>query len=1477
MFKRGLTIDAYSSILWCYNWHSSEPRHHNFGVSHLMSEQPFVHLHVHTEFSLLDGFSRIKKLVKRAAELGMTSLAITDHGTMFGVIDFYNACKDAGIQPLIGIEGYITPFHRRMSDRESHLDRENHHLLLLAQNQTGYQNLMKIASAAQLEGYYYKPRIDKEFLEQHSEGLIATSTCLGGQVPGMIMKGNDQGARDIIDWYIQTFGKDRFYLEVQSHQIDEQTKVNEWLIANGKRDQVGMVATSDVHYVLDTDYDPHDTLLCIQSSALKSDVKRLKMSDNSYFLHSGAQMWETFGHIRDGEALLNTVKIAEMCDLDLSRKGYHLPSFSVPEGYTSDTYLRYLCEKGLYWRYGDRARTDADLQARFEFEIATIFKMGFATYFLIVWDLCEFSRDADIWWNVRGSGAGSVALYSLGITNIDPIQNNLLFERFLNPGRVTMPDIDMDFPDDRRQELITYCARKYGEDKVAAIITFGTLGAKAAVRDVGRALGVDLALVNQAARLIPTEPKPKPVMEYVTSNPDLQKLYDSNQQIKDIVNTASQLQGINRHASTHAAGVIVADRPLVEYLPLHRQTKDTGEENLTLKQVTQFPMETCEAIGLLKIDFLGLSTLTYLRRACDLIARHHDIVYTMDNIPYRPTGERTVDTQLKQAFEMLGRGETVGVFQLESSGMQTMLKDMRPTKFENIVAAVSLYRPGPLEFIPTYNARMHGTEKTEYLHPKLEVILDETYGIMVYQEQLMQVGQQLFGYSLADADLMRRAVSKKKKADLEKHRAIFIEKGPENGVDPDTANKIFEQIEFFANYGFNKCLVGSTEIIDAATGQLIRLDALFEHPLITTLSLDTDSQQWVTRPIADVIANGIKSVYRVTTRAGRQIEATDNHPFYTEDGWRLLAGLRIGQRLASAGRSVVLGIEGGRQAAPHEVDHILWDEIVAIDYSGEQPTYDLTIEGTHNFLANDLVVHNSHAADYAVITVQTAYLKCHYTAEYMAALLSTYFDDAVKVTTFLAECKRLDIAILPPDINESQLDFDIQQQEGERRGIRFGLAAIKNAGVGALTTIIEMREQGGHFKDLLDFCARVDLRHVGKRTIEMLVKVGAFSSMGTRRQLMAALDRIMSYSIEQHRAKEVGQINLFGDLMVDSADDMLRNLPKVEEADNRTMMDWERELLGIYVSEHPIDAYAVQLQRSNAINSHDILTAEADMNEKPVRYAGLIAAVRKVVTKSGDMMGIVKLEDRLGTVEAVLFPRTWTKYGEFFEVEGEVVLISGKLDLTRGEPQIIIEHVTQEFTTETATEAPANFYESYSPIMLDNEDEDNLPLAGLILNAGSVSSSPLQQTIARPTSMPAQYTPTYNVSPTGLSSLEEPPTMEDYASADDQIVPFFANHHAGLEATPAAPKLLRVRFWRTSNADKDKWRLQRLVGEISSFPGHDKFEIVVVNEQSETHRLRFPDKTTHCGDTLIRKIADLTGIEIEIIEAVETSAAPLGR
>jgi DNA polymerase III subunit alpha len=1271
-----------------------------------MSDNPFVHLHVHTEYSLLDGLSRIDKLVNRAKDLNMPALAITDHGTMFGVIDFYRACKAADIKPLIGVETYLA--RRSMRDRDPKEDKRPYHMLLLAQNEVGYKNLLKIASTSQLEGYYYRPRIDREFLEAHSEGLIASSGCLAAQIPSMVMQGKDDEARELVGWYQEVFGKENFYLELQQHDIPELETLNKWIIEYSKSNHtnVQMVATNDVHYVLDTDYDPHDTLLCIQTGALKTDADRLRMSDPSYHLTSQDEMWRFFGDAAP-EALKNTLKVAEMCDLNLDTKGYHLPVFPVPDGFDSGSYLRHLCEKGLRWRYGSHA-DDLEIRERLSFELDVIHKMGFDTYFLIVWDLCQFARHADIWWNVRGSGAGSVAAYSLGITNIDPIQNNLLFERFLNPGRISMPDIDMDFPDDRRGDMIDYTARKYGEDKVAAIITFGTMGAKAAVRDVGRALDVPLELVNQAARLIPTEPKPKPVKMYMEENPEFKALYNSNSDIKRIVDTAASLQGVSRHASTHAAGVIVADKPLVEYIPLHRPTKiekesAEGETENPLKAVTQFPMETCESIGLLKIDFLGLSTLTIMRKACDLVEKHHGIKFTMDNIPYRPTGDPVEDKKLKESFEMIGRGDTVGVFQVEGSGMQQMLRDMRPTKFEHIIAAVSLYRPGPMEFIPAYNKRLRGDEEPEYRHPLLIEILEETYGIIIYQEQLMQIAGKLFGYELGEADLMRRAVSKKKEKDLKLHRDIFLERGPLNGVDVDSANKIFDDIEFFANYGFNK----------------------------------------------------------------------------------------------------------------------------------------------------------SHAADYAVITCQTAYLKAHYPHEYLTALLSTHRDDIAKITTFLGESRRMGIPVLPPDVNYSELDFDIQKQPDGKRGIRSGMAAIKNAGEAALQPIIQARAKGGSFTSLEDFCERVDLRQVQKRTLESLIKVGAMEAFGNRNQLLQSLDRLMSVSTDHHKAKEVGQISMFGESM--GMNDKIV-LPAIPEVPDRERLNWEKELLGLYVSGRPADKIRDDLRLVTTVDILEAKEAGAAVNGKSAVIAGEVVSLRKIPTKNGQMMAVAHIEDwhdSAASTEVVLFPRTWDKFADLVQ-EGKVLFFSGKLDTTRGDLQLICEQVKSNWDT-VAPEQPmfASVALEPPPWAYDPDPYDE--------ETGEMSSAPeppepdYMTAIAPATQgAAAMRTPALEprlVAPQVTTMANGAPAWAVESDSHDSIDESLLLADGPVEVPP---RWLMIYFKRGDDADKDRRRLTRLHGILTSYPGDDRFTIVI-EDRKQSYKMEFPNHTTSDCEELRRDLLSIVG------------------
>ncbi len=765
----------------------------------------FVHLHVHSEYSLLDGFSNIKKLIKRTQEMGMPAVALTDHGTMFGVIDFYNAATAAGVKPIIGVESYLAP--RGMKERDPQQDKKSTHLLLLAENDTGYKNLLKLASKAQLNGFYYYPRVDHDLLAQHSEGLIVTSGCMSAEVPRLIQQGNMEGAKKTLDWYYETFGRENFFLELQAHDIPELENINKNLLDLGRRYDARFVATNDVHYINKEDARLQDIMLAIQTGCLLSDPNRMRMTDNSYYLRSPQEMSDLFLGVPD--AISNTLLIAERCSVDLGFKGYHLPEFPVPEGYTAETYLRSLCDDGLRRRYGPR-QNNPEVLERLNYELSVIHKMGFDTYFLIVWDLCRHARQQSIWYNARGSAAGSMVAYTLDITIVEPIEHGLIFERFLNPGRISMPDIDLDFRDDRRAEMLAYTANKYGDDKVAQIITFGTLGARAAIRDVGRVMDIPLSEVDKVAKLIPNIPgKPVTIEQVKEENAEFKELYASSDYLRELIDTASQMEGVVRNAGTHAAGVIIADKPVIEYIPLHRPTGSSSDDS-PVKTVTQFEMSILESLGLLKVDFLGLATLTIMARACDLIQQRHQVALNLDNIP----------TDDPATYEMMGRGETAGVFQVEGSGMTRWLVQMKPKELANVIAMVALFRPGPMDFIPGYIKRMHGEEPVEYRHPALEPIFKETYGYPVYQEQLMSAAVKLAGYTPSESDELRKAISKKQKDKLEKHREKFVKGAVKNNIDEPTAQAIFADWEEFARYGFNKSHAADYGVISVQTGYL---------------------------------------------------------------------------------------------------------------------------------------------------------------------------------------------------------------------------------------------------------------------------------------------------------------------------------------------------------------------------------------------------------------------------------------------------------------------------------------------------------------------------------------------------------------------------------------------------------------------------------------------------------------------------------
>ncbi|HUF38421.1 MAG TPA: DNA polymerase III subunit alpha [Anaerolineales bacterium] len=1067
----------------------------------------FAHLHVHTMYSLLDGFSSIDKLVQRAVEMGMPAIGLTDHGTMFGAIDFYNAATAAGIKPIIGVETYMAA--RTMQDRDSNLDKDRFHLVLLARNETGYKNLLKIATASQLDGFYYKPRIDKEFLAAHAEGLIATTSCLAGEVPQALLKGDLAGARKKFDYYYDTFGPENFFVELQDHDIPELPEVNRGLIELNKRYNVGFVATNDVHYVDPDDFRLQDILLAIQTGCLLDDPKRLRMTDASYHLRSPQEMEALFGDIPG--ALGNTLAIAERCELNLGVKGYHLPQFPVPDGDTAQSYLRRLCETGARARYGETVNSET-VRSRLDYELEVINRMGFDAYFLIVWDLCNTAAERGIWYTARGSAAGSIVAYCLRITTVDPLAAHLLFERFLNPDRVSMPDIDLDFPDDRRAEMMGYCADKYGHDKVAQIITFGTMKARAAVRDVGRVLNIPLEEVDRVAKLIPNIPgKSVSIAEAISKVPDLAKAYRESEQTHELLDTAARMEGVIRSAGTHAAGVVISDRPIIEYAPLHRPTNESAD--LPIKTVTQFEMNIVDKMGLLKVDFLGLTTLTVMARASEFIRERHGIDYNLDNIP--------VDDPA--AFEWMGRGDTAGMFQVEGSGMTRFIMQMKPQNLENVIAMIALFRPGPMDFIPDYISRMHGEQEVRLLHPALKPIFEETYGIAVYQEQIMRAAVEIAGYTNSEADDLRKAIAKKIESKVLEHREKFVNGAAARGVMPaETADKIFNDWLEFARYGFNR----------------------------------------------------------------------------------------------------------------------------------------------------------SHAAVYGVIAVQTAFLKAKYSIEYMTATLSAYKSQTDRVALYVADCRRMGITVLPPDVNTSGWDFTIQDLEDGTACIRFGMGAVKNVGHGPVEQIMNTIAEGGPFTDVSDLARRLDLRAVGKRAFEALVKVGALDRLGPRAALLESLDRILAISASHFRAAEAGQMSFFGEQtgLVSHVD--LPDLPD-DHIDRREILHWERELIGLYVSDHPLSPYYDQLRRVTTHLSGELSTTP---HQSQVRVAGLVTKLRRHTTRAGKAMAFATIEDVQGPIELVVFPSLWNRHHALLEPEN-VIVVQGRLDAEGADPKILADEITTEWST----------------------------------------------------------------------------------------------------------------------------------------------------------------------------------------------------
>jgi len=1238
----------------------------------------FVHLHVHTEYSLLDGLSNIEKLVQRVKDLHMPAVAITDHGTMFGVKEFYDAATKAGVKPIIGMEAYMAA--RRMTDRDAKLDKKSYHLLLLAENETGYQNLLKIASAAQTEGFYYYPRIDHEFLAEHAEGLICTTGCMSAEIPRALLKDDPEEAVRRMNWYFDVFGPDRFYVELQQHNIEEITKLNRDLVELGARYEAKYIATNDVHYINPEDAELQDILLAIQTGSVLSDPKRMRMTDPSYYLRPPEEMSLLFREIPG--AITNTLEIAERCNVDLSFKGYHLPEFTVPEGHTAESYLRSLCEEGLERRYGNHA-DDAVVRERLNYELSIIHKMGFDAYFLIVWDLCRHARERGIWYNARGSAAGSIVAYALDITSVDPIEHDLIFERFLNPGRVSMPDIDLDFRDDRRAEMMEYCARKYGDDKVAQIITFGTLGAKAALRDVGRVMDIPLPEVDKIAKLVPAVPgKPITLRDTLENVPEFRKLYQSKPHIKKLVDTAAKMEGVVRNAGTHAAGVVIADRPLVEYLPLHRPTSNS--EDTPIKTVTQFEMGILDSLGMLKVDFLGLSTLTVMARACEMIEARHGKKYDLSNIPLDDP----------KAFELLGAGNTAGVFQLESSGMRGWLIKMQPKNLDHVIAMVALYRPGPMQFIPDYIKRMHGEEEPTYRHPKLEPIYRDTYGIPIYQEQLMRAAVELAGYKPSEADDLRKAISKKKTHKIAEHREKFIEGAVKNGISRSDAEQIYSDWEKFARYGFNK----------------------------------------------------------------------------------------------------------------------------------------------------------SHAADYGMIAVQTAFLKAHYPAEYMSALMSVFKGDSAKVSHYASEARSMGIAVLPPDVNVSGYDFTIEDRP-EGPAIRFGLGAVKNVGEDPIRLILEGRGDTP-FADLMDFVHRVDLHAVGKRALESLVKVGALDAFGARGSLLKALDTIIAVSNTHFRAIESGQMSLFGEA---TGIQESISLPPADDIDHRTELGWERELIGLYISDHPLSRHMDALKK---IVTHFSPQLEEALHEEKVRVAGLVSSVRPYQTKTGKSMGFVTLDDTFGNIELVLFPRTWKDYGHLCE-EGQILIVEGKMDMNGAPPKVLVDAVHTEVEMH------------YS---VDTEKEDASPS----LPPDSVyepdSAGQPESRLAEPA--PPPYLPEEDLPepppppppPDPFPPDWEAPAESPSAPRRGVLHPIRASRSEE-SSKSESPRLITIYLQANGDPSRDARRLKNIHNVLIAFPGKDKFSFQI-SERGRIYLIDFPNETTDICPEMLEGLKQHLGDEAWRIDSL---------
>ena len=1493
------------------------------------SNKKFTHLHVHSHYSLLDGLAKIDELLDRAKEMGMDSLALTDHGVMYGAVEFSIKAKERGIKPIIGCEMYVS--HDLTSKNNTALDRKMHHLTLLVKDEDGYKNLMHLVSIAHLEGFYYKPRIDKKTLRKYSTGLIAMSGCLAGEIPNEINNGNYEKARDVAREYEQIFGKGNFFMELQHHpNNNEQKNANKGMLEISKKTGIPVVATGDIHYVNKEDAEIQDILLCIQTNRKVQEKNRMSLMDFDLSMKSPEEMQRAFKNTP--EAIANTQEIVNKCDFHIKLGETQLPHFDVPDGYTDVTYLRHLTEKGLEKKY--QGNITQEHRDRMEYELKIIEKTGFPSYFLIVQDFVNWAKQQGIVVGPgRGSAAGSFVSYLIGITNVDPIKYDLLFERFLNPERISMPDVDMDFADNRRDEVLDYVRKKYGHDHVAQIITFGTMAARAAIRDAGRALGLEYSFCDRTAKMIPMF---SDIAEALEDAKEFKQLYESDPNGKKLIDSAKKLEGVARHASMHACGVVITKEPVTAYSPL--QTLAKGGDGLVTQYSSSTKSSYVEKIGLLKMDFLGLKNLTIIQNTLNIVRKTKGLEIDIENIPLDD----------KKTYELLQHANTTGVFQLESSGMKRYLKQLMPNNLEDVIAMVALYRPGPMDWIPDFIARKHGLKKITYLHPKLEPILKKTYGVAVYQEQVMQMAQQLAGFTLGEADVLRKAVGKKILNLIQEQKIKFVEGCVKNGIDKKTAENVFAFIEPFAGYGFNRCLDGDTLITDAKSGKQFRLEELYNWhnnkkklPEILTLKNDLKLGNG---KITKVFFNGTKDVFKIKTALGKTIKATANHPLLTISGWKKLEEIKAGERIAMA-RNLPLNFKGikmekykliilgyllaegnlchphsfyfysknkaelkeytlnlqkfkntkatvnkskpatsiyagrinlkeksgavdwiksigihGKRATEkeipelafkldsedlslligkmfqgdgcvslsrkypqifyatsskkmaHQLQHLLlrlniigtihkkkfkykntikigytltinrynnienfykgpgkyligeklknikqavknhpiingqlknysargsrdiipseiieiirkeiinagysakefsqeynfaerlffkdkrkvgflretvfeigkilkskkllelgssdiyWDKIISIEKSGRKKTYDLTIESTHNFVANDFVVHNSHAACYGLIGYQTAYLKAHYPAEFMAALMTSDQDNIERIAIEVDEAKHMGIEVLPPDVNESFEEFAVVKGTDNNEKIRFGLNAIKNVGKPVAHEIVAERKRNGKYAGLGDMLERITIRDLNKKSIEALAKVGALDQMAERNQILENIETILAFSKNIQKNKNYSQTSLFGEEILSKAKIQLE---PAAPAEKKEKLQWEKELLGLYVSGHPVSDYQEYFNQMaipvNALNQN--------MVGQMVKVGGVISAVKKIITKRHQEMMFATIEDLKGKIELLIFPKTLERIGSIWQ-EDRIVLVEGKLSDKDGVFKILAE------------------------------------------------------------------------------------------------------------------------------------------------------------------------------------------------------------